>query len=44
MLEDIRRGRLDGGFTIPKRFGENIIFGQARLKVYVGARSLQSAR
>jgi len=44
MLEDIRRGRLDGGFTIPKRFGENIIFGQARLKVYVGARSLQSAQ
>ena len=44
MLEDIRRGRLDGGFTIPKGFGENIIFGQARLKVYVGARSLQSAQ
>jgi len=44
MLEDIRRGRLDGGFTIPEGFGENIIFGQARLKVYVGARSLQSAQ
>ena len=44
MLEDIRRGRLDGGFTIPEGFGENIIFGQARLKVYVGARSLQLAQ
>ena len=44
MLEDIRRGRLDGGFTIPKGFGENIIFSQARLKVYIGARSLQSAQ
>ena len=44
MLEDIRKGRLDGGFMIPKGFGENIIFGQARLKVYVGARSLQSAQ
>jgi len=44
MLEDIRRGRLDGGFTIPEGFGENLIFGQARLKVYVGARSLQSAQ
>ncbi|RLI41093.1 hypothetical protein DRO64_08030 [Candidatus Bathyarchaeota archaeon] len=44
MLEDIRRGRLDGGFTIPEGFGKNIIFGQARLKVHVGARSLQSAQ
>ncbi|OYT67519.1 MAG: hypothetical protein B6U65_03165 [Candidatus Wolframiiraptor sp. EX4484-121] len=44
MLEDIRKGRLDGGFMIPKGFGENIIFGQARLKVYIGARSLQSAQ
>ena len=29
---------------IPKGFGGNIIFSQARLKVYVGARSLQSAQ
>ena len=44
MLEDIMKGRLDGGFAIPTGFGKDVIFGQAKLKVYVGARSPQSAQ
>ncbi|RLF99425.1 MAG: hypothetical protein DRN49_04405, partial [Thaumarchaeota archaeon] len=44
MLEDIRKGKLDGGFIIPKGFGKDVIFGQANLRVYIGARSLQSAQ
>jgi len=44
MLEDLRRGRLDGGIIIPEGFGEKLIFGQAGLEVYVGARSPQTAQ
>jgi len=44
MIEDLKKGRLDGGIVIPKDFGENIIFGQANLRVYIGARDIQSAQ
>jgi len=44
MLEDLRRGKLDGGIIIPKDFGKKLIFGQASLEVYVGARSPQTAQ
>jgi len=44
MIEDIRKGRLDGGFIIPKKFGENVTMGQTKLKVYIGARDVQSAQ
>ena len=44
MIEDIRKGRLDGGFVIPKNFGEDIIIGQAKLRVYIGVRDIRSAQ
>jgi len=44
MLEDLRRGRLDGGIIIPEGFGEKLIFRQASIEVYVGARSPQTAQ
>ncbi len=44
LIEDLRKGKLDGGVVIPDGFGEKLIYGQARLKIYVGARDPQSAQ
>jgi len=44
MIEDIRKGKLDGGLVIPEKFGEKLIFGQTELKIYVGARDPQTAQ
>ena len=44
MLEDLRRGRLDGGIIIPEGFGRELIFGQGSLEICVGARDPQTAQ
>jgi len=44
MVEDIRKGKLDGGFVIPEGFGEKVIIGQSNLTVYIGARDIQRAQ
>jgi len=44
MIEDIRSGKLDGCFVIPENFGRNLILGQAKITVYVGARDIQSSQ
>jgi len=44
MLDDLKGGRVDGGFLIPRGFGANLMMGQATLKIYVGASDLQSAQ
>lgn len=44
LKEDLKRGRLDCGFLIPRGFGAKLITGQAELRVYVGARDVQSAQ
>ena len=44
MIEDIRSGKLDGGFVIPENFGKDLVFGQAKITVYIGARDIQSGQ
>ena len=44
VIDALRRGRLDCGILIPSGFGRSLIFGQARLEVYIGARDPQSAQ
>ena len=44
MIEDVRAGKLDGGFVIPKDLGKNLILGQSNICVYVGARDIYSAQ
>ncbi|RLG63535.1 hypothetical protein DRO21_05755, partial [archaeon] len=44
LIEDIRKGKFDGGFIIPKKFGERVTMGQGRLRVLIGAKDIQSAQ
>jgi ABC-2 type transport system permease protein len=42
LIDDLRKGRLDGGIIIPDGFGDNITYRQAWIKIYVGGRDIYS--
>ncbi len=43
LINDLRKGRLDGGIVIPEGFGKNITYGQAWIRVYIGGRDIYSS-
>ncbi len=43
LINDLKKGKLDGGIIIPNGFGKNLTLGQAKLTVLIGAKSLYSA-
>ncbi len=40
LINELRRGKLDAGIVIPEGFGEEVILGQAYLKVYISGESV----